>query len=125
MLDLPGDPIDEAATLERLAQSLAVIGPVGEEALLVALDQRFAQTGIVHIGRGHLSLTHQAALLVYRQMRFVAEIGLLALAGETSLRIARADAAAFIRTPDCAGDYGRVDQRASFDDQAERVELAG
>ena len=43
-------PVDEAAPFERLAQSLAVRGPVGEEALLVALDQRFAQTGIVHIG---------------------------------------------------------------------------
>jgi hypothetical protein len=38
MLDLPGDPIDEAATLEGLAQSQAVIGLVGEIALLVALD---------------------------------------------------------------------------------------
>ena len=50
VLDLPGDPVDEAAPFKRLAQSLAVISPVGEKALLVALDQRFAQTGIVHIG---------------------------------------------------------------------------
>ena len=124
VLDLPGDPVDEAAPFERLAQSLAVIGPVGEKALLVALDQRFAQTGIVHIGRGHLGLTNEAALLVHRQMRLVTEIGLVALAGETSLGIARIDAAALIRTSDRAGDYGRVDQRAAFDDKAERVELA-
>src|SRR5215470_440962 len=123
VLDLPGDPVDQAAPFERLAQSLAVVGPVGEKALLVALDQRFAQTGIVHIGRGHLSLTHEAALLVHRQMRLVAEIGLVALARETSVRIARVDAAALIRTPDRAGDYGRIDQRAVLDDQAARVEL--
>jgi hypothetical protein len=56
VLDLPGDPVDQPARFERLAQSLAVISPVGEKALLVALDQRFAQTGIVHIGRGQLGL---------------------------------------------------------------------
>jgi hypothetical protein len=42
MFDLPGDPVDQPARFERLAQSLAVLGPVGEKALLVALDQRFA-----------------------------------------------------------------------------------
>jgi hypothetical protein len=36
VLDLPGDPVDQAASFERLAQSLAVIGPVGEIALFVA-----------------------------------------------------------------------------------------
>ena len=36
VLGLPGDSIDQAAPFEHLAQSLAVIGPVGEIALLVA-----------------------------------------------------------------------------------------
>ena len=97
VLDLPGDFIDQAAPFERLAQSLAVIGPVGEIALLVALDQRFAQTAVVHIGRGHLGLAHQPALLVHRQMRLVAEIGLVALAREPSLGITWTDAAAHVK----------------------------
>jgi hypothetical protein len=90
-------PFAEPAPFERLARSLAVIGPVGEKALLVALDQRLAQAGGVHIGRGHLSLTHEAARLVHRQMRLVAEIGLVALARETSVGVARIDAAAHVK----------------------------
>ena len=50
-------------------------------------------------------------------MRLVAEIGLVALAREPSLGVARIDAAALIRTPDRAGDEGRVDQRAALDDE--------
>ena len=33
-----------------------MLDPVGEIALFVTLDPRFAQTGIVHIGQGHLGL---------------------------------------------------------------------
>src|SRR5271155_4347481 len=97
MFDLPGDSVDQAATLERLAQSLAVIGPVGEIALLVALDQRFAETAVMDTGRGHLGLPDKAAAFVHRQMRLVAEIGLVALAGETRVRVARVDAAAHVK----------------------------
>src|ERR1700722_5491940 len=56
-------------------------------------------------------------------MRLVAEIGLVALAREPSLGVARIDAAALIRAPDRAGEDGRVDQRAALDDKAKRVEL--
>src|SRR5580693_6965474 len=56
-------------------------------------------------------------------MRLVAEIGLVALAREPSLGVARIDAAALIRTPDRAGDEGRVDQRAALDDEAAGAEL--
>jgi hypothetical protein len=66
-IDLPGDPRRPARV-----QSLAVIAPVGEKALLVALDQRFAQTSVVHIGRGR-SARAPSALLVHRQMRLIAE----------------------------------------------------
>ena len=47
---LPGDAIDQTAGFEPLPESLAVIGLVGEIALLVALDQRVRQTGVVDIG---------------------------------------------------------------------------
>jgi hypothetical protein len=56
VLDLPGDPIDQPARFERLAQSRAVIRLVGEIALLVALDPRFAQSAVVHVDRGHFGL---------------------------------------------------------------------
>jgi hypothetical protein len=82
MFDLPGDSVDQPAPFERLAQSLAVVRPVGEIGLLVALDQRFAETAVMDIGRGHLGLPHKTAAFVHRQMRFVAEIGLVALARE-------------------------------------------
>ena len=56
-------------------------------------------------------------------MRFVTEMGLVALARETRRGVARIDAAALIRAPHGACDDGRVDQRAALDDKAARVEL--
>jgi hypothetical protein len=91
VLDLPGDSVDQAARFERLAQSLTVIGRVGEKAPSSPWISA-AQTGI-------------------------------ALARETSLGVARIDAAALIRTPRRTGDDGRVDQSAALDDEAARVEL--
>src|ERR1700685_556603 len=57
------------------------------------------------------------------KMRFVTEMGLVALARETRRGVARIDAAALIRAPHGACDDGRVDQRAALDDKAARVEL--
>src|SRR5277367_921997 len=110
MFDLPGDSVDQAARFERLAQSLAVIGPVGEIALLVALDQSFAETAVMDIGGGNLGLPEKTAAFVHRQMRLVTEIGLVALALEPSLGVSRIDAAALVRTPHRAGDQGLVDE---------------
>src|ERR1700722_3332231 len=56
-------------------------------------------------------------------MRLVAEIGLVALARETRLGVARMTPPPTSRTPHRAGDDGRVDQRAALDDEAARVKL--
>ena len=47
----PRHAVDQTAPFERLAEGLAAVGLVGEIALLVALDQRFRQTKVMHIGR--------------------------------------------------------------------------
>jgi hypothetical protein len=67
----PRHAVDQPTPFERLAESLIAIGLVGEIALLVALDQRFRQTGVVNMGWGHLGLAHKTALFIHRQMRLV------------------------------------------------------
>src|ERR1700677_4971842 len=57
----PGHAVDQTAPFERLAESLAAVGLVDEIALLVALDQRFRRTKVMHIGRSHLGLPDKSA----------------------------------------------------------------
>jgi hypothetical protein len=50
---------------------LAAVGLAGEIALLVALDKRFRQTKVMHIGRSYLGLPDKSAPFVHRQMRLL------------------------------------------------------
>jgi hypothetical protein len=99
---------DASATFGRLPERLVAVGLVGEIALLVVPDQRFGQNG----GHGHcprsLGLPHKPADFIDRPMRFVAEIGFLALHRHPHIRIARVDPAAAIgRTLDRSFDQSR------------------
>ena len=96
----PRYAVVQTATFERLAERLAVIGLVGEITLLVALDQRLGQTGVMDIGRSHLGLPDKSAPFIHSQMRLVAEMNRLALDRHPA-------------RPDHAGSLGRF-RRAAF-----------
>jgi hypothetical protein len=70
-------------------------------------------------------LSHKAAVFVRRQMRLVAEMGLLALHCDACVRIARVYAAASLgRTLGRSLNQRRLHERAALHREAERVELS-
>src|SRR5271165_4787042 len=88
------------------------------------LDHGLAALTVVQVGAGHFCLTHDAARLVHRQMRLVAEVSLVVLDRKARVGVARADLTLLDRRRfHRRGDDRGVHQRAALDDQSQSVEL--
>src|SRR3954469_23298159 len=118
------DPRLDAPLAEPGPPRLAVVGLVGVDRFLVALDEIVGRDAVVDVRGRHHRLADQPAALVDRGVRLVAEPAPAVLLRPPRLRVARRHLAGLARRrPHRRLEDGGVDQRAPAQDQSLRVQL--